>query len=181
MCRSLLGRWLCCLPVLFTAACTIPPEPGSSAPPLAHVLPADARALAYGRTAGEVIQNPELRDKVRALFGTDWTPASQGRGQLASGAAAYFEKGGPLRMVQIAGSDYIAVTGCVPSACQTLRVLLLIREGGSQILARLDDGGFSHYYAYGSGGNLAAAAPPVVDSGLRALESVGDPYPSADS
>ena len=155
--RLLLSGYLGALAVLSAAAC-IPPEPGSSATLPAQVLPADARALVYGRTVNEVIQSQELRDKLPALFGADWTPASQGRGQVALGAAAFFEKGGPLRMVSIAGKDYIAVTGCVANACPTRRGLLLIAEGGaSLLLARLDDGPVPHYYAYGSGG----VAPPA--------------------
>ena len=173
--RLLLNGCLCALAVL-SAACTIPPAPGSSATLPAQVLPADARALVYGRTVSEVIQSPELRDKIPGLFGADWMP-SQGRGQVASGAAAFLEKGGPLRMVSIAGKDYVAVTGCVANACRTRRVLLLIGEGGSPLLARLDDGPVPHYYAYGSGG---VAPPAIVDAGLRALQSVGDAYPSAD-
>jgi hypothetical protein len=175
--RLLLNGCLCALAVLSAAAC-IPPAPGSSATLPAQVLPADARALAYGRTVSEVIQSPQLRDKIPGLFGADWTPASQGRGQLALGAAAFLEKGGPLRMVSIAGQDYIAVTGCVANACQTRRVLLLISEGGLQLLARLDDGVIPHYYAYGSGGMAPPAnAATIVDAGLRALQSVGDAYP----
>ena len=179
--RLLLNGCLCALAVLSAAACTIPPAPGSSAALPAQVLPADARALVYGRTVSEVIQSPELRDKIPGLFGADWMP-SQGRGQVASGAAAFLEKGGPLRMVSIAGKDYVAVTGCVANACRTSRVLLLIGEGGSQLLARLDDGAVPHYYAYGSGGVAPPAnASTIVDAGLRALQSVGDAYPSAGS
>ena len=173
-------RWLLrgcffALTVLSAAACTMAPEPGSSATLPAEVLPADARALVYGRTVSEVIQSPELRDKIPALFGADWPP---GRGQVASGASAFFEKGGPLRMVNIAGKDYVAATGCVTSACPTRRVLMLIGQGGSPLLARLDDGVIPHYYAYGSGG----VAPPtdavaIVDAGLRALQRVGSAYP----
>ena len=101
-----------------------------------------------------------------------------GRGQVPSGASAFFEKGGPLRMVRIAGNDYVAVTGCVASACATRRVLTLIAEGGSSLLARVDDGPVPHYYSYGSAG----VAPPgnvsgIVDAGLRALQRVGNAYP----
>jgi hypothetical protein len=173
--EGLMRRWLlrgcfCALTVLSAAACTMAPEPGSSATIPAEVLPADARALVYGRTVSEVIQSPELRDKIPALFGTDWMP---GRGQIASGASAFFEKAGPLRMVNIAGKDYVAVAGCVASACPTRRVLMLIAEGGSPLLARLDDGAVPHYYAYGSAG----VAPPtnaaaLVDAGQRALQRV---------
>jgi hypothetical protein len=81
-------------------------------------------------------------------------------------------------MVSVAGKDYVAVTGCVASACGTHRVLLLIGEGGSPLLARLDDGAVPHYYAYGSAGVAPPAnAPAIVDAGSRALQSVGDAYP----
>ena len=155
------ARWLCSLALLFAAGCTVAPPPGSPIPPAAEVLPADARALAYGQTVDQVLQNPEVGDKIRALFGPDWMPASQSNGQLALGAAAYFQKGGPIRMVRIGGVDYIAVTGCVPRDCDTQRVLLLIRADASQLLARLDEGGFSHYYGYGSEALTRSTAPLV--------------------
>ena len=169
--------WLCCLSVLGAAACTIDAPAGTPSPPSAQVLPADVRALAYGATVGEVLQNQEVGAKIRGLFGADWMPASSGRGQLALGASAYFDRGGPVRMVRIGHADYIAVSGCVPSACSTQRVLLLIEEGGSRLLARLDEGGFVHYYGYGSEGITRDTAPLVVDSGLRALHRAGQPYP----
>jgi hypothetical protein len=57
---------------------------------------------------------------------------------------------------------------------------LLIREGGEQLMARLDDGGFSHHHAYGPGvvggpGGTVMA----LESALRALEraSGGSPFP----
>jgi len=122
--RLLLNGCVWALAVLSATACTIPPAPGSSAALPAQVLPADARALVYGRTISEVIQSPKLRDKISGLFGADWMPASQGRGQVALG----------------------------------------------------------HYYAYGSGGVAPPAnASTIVDAGLRALQSVGDAYPSAGS
>jgi hypothetical protein len=64
------------------------------------------------------VENPQLRDKVRALFGAD------------------------------------------------------------SLMARPDEGGFLHHYAHGPGAQLAAAAP-VLESALRALERVsdGNPYP----
>ena len=176
--RLLLNGCLCAVAGLFATACTIPPAPGSSATLPAQVLPADARALVYGRTVSEVIQSQELRDKIPGLFGADWMPTSQGRGQVALGAAAFFEKGGPLRMVSISGKDYVAVTGCVANACPTRRVLMLIGEGGSPLLARLDDGAIPHYYAHSSGGVAPPTnTSPIVDAGLRALQSVGDAYP----
>src|SRR3989442_11302845 len=138
--RLLLNGCLFAVAGLFGTACTIPPAPGSSATLPAQVLPADARALVYGRTVSEVIQSQELRDKIPSLFGADWMPTSQGRGQVALGAAAFFEKGGPLRMVSVAGKEYVAVPGGVANPCPTPPGLMLIVEGGSLLRQRLDDG-----------------------------------------
>jgi hypothetical protein len=180
--HSLLRGALACLlltPVVI-AGCVVPPS-GSSGPPVAEVLPADARALAYGRSAGEVLENPQIRDKVRALFAADWGPPTPGGiGKLTLAAPQYFELGGPVRMVHIGAADYIAITGCAPQACTSRRGLLLIREGGEQLLARLDDGGFSHHHAYGAGvvGGPGGAVV-MLESALRALEraSDGSPFP----
>jgi hypothetical protein len=79
--------------------------------------------------------------------------------------------------VRIGDANYVAVTGCVPATCRSERVLLLIQEGGQGLLARLDEGGFSHYYAYGGNWGLAGTTAQTVDSGLRALRRAGDPYP----
>ena len=54
-------------------------------------------------------------------------------------------------MIRIGAANYIAVTGCARQACSSRRGLLLIREGGEELMARLDDGGFSHHHAYGPG------------------------------
>jgi hypothetical protein len=83
-------------------------------------------------------------------------------------------------MVHIGDADYIAITGCAAQACAGRRGLLLVREGGEQLMARLDEGGFSHQYAYGPavvGGTGGVAA--VLESALRALErtSDGSPFP----
>ncbi|HSF03524.1 MAG TPA: hypothetical protein VLA62_10960, partial [Solirubrobacterales bacterium] len=56
-------------------------------------------------------------------------------------------------------------------------VLLLIQEGGEALLARLDEGGFSHYYAYGGTWGVAGSTARIADSALRALERTGNPYP----
>ncbi|HKP29031.1 MAG TPA: hypothetical protein VJU15_06495, partial [Gemmatimonadales bacterium] len=91
--HSLLRGALACLLLTPVAGgCVVPPPPGSSGPPVAEVLPADARAVAYGRSAGEVLENPQLRDKVRALFGADWAP-TPGVGRLTAPAPLYFERG----------------------------------------------------------------------------------------
>src|SRR5437879_12331307 len=159
MSHVLRAGWLCFLAVLFAVGCTVAPRPGSPIPPAAEVLPADARALAYGQTVDQVLQNAQMGDKIRALFGPDWTPAAQGGGQLIMGAAPYFERGGPLRMVRIGGEDYIAVTGCGPRDCDTQRGLLLIRADGAQRLARLDEGGCWHDYRCGAAALPTSSAP----------------------
>lgn len=168
---------LCCLPLVLAVACTVDPPPGTPAPLMAGTLEPGPREAVYGRTGDEVLNNPAVRDKVRSLFGVDWTPAVQNRGQITRGAAAYFGKVERPRGVRIADANYLAVTGCVPAACASERVLLLIQEGGERLLARLDEGGFSHYYAYGGTWALAGSTARVVDSGLKALERAGDPYP----
>jgi hypothetical protein len=165
-----------------TTACVVPPEPGTSAPPESQVLQADARALAYGRTANDIVNNPQLSDKIRALFGADWTPPTPGGVGKPTGAAPeYFELGGPVRMVRVGDANYIAVTGCSRRACTRQRGLLLVREGGEQLMARLDEGGFLHQYAYGTGVQVGgpAGAGAVLESALLALERVSDgsPYP----
>jgi hypothetical protein len=169
------------LVALAAAGCVLPPEPGSSTPPEAQVVAADARALAYGRSAGEILENPQVRDKVQALFGADWAPPTGvGVGKLSAAAPQYFELGGPVRMVRIGDANYITVTGCAAQACTARRGLLMIREGGEQLMARLDEGGFSHHYAYGPGtAGGPAGAGPVLASALRALERVSDgsPFP----
>jgi len=160
-----------------TAACTIDPPAGTPTPPMAGVLEPGPREAAFGRTGDEVVNNPQLRDKIRNLFGADWTPAAEGRGKIAKGAAVYLGRTEPPRGVRVGDANYVAVTGCVPAACRGERVLLLIQEGGEGLLARLDEGGFSHYYAYGGNWGLAGTTARILDSGLRALTRTGDPYP----
>jgi hypothetical protein len=175
------GALVCLLFMPVTAGCVVPPTPGSSGTLSAEVLPADARALAYGRSAREVMENPQLRDKLRALFGADWeAPTPGGVGKLTLAAPQYFELGGPVRMVHIGAANYISITGCAPQACAGRRGLLLIREGGEELMGRLDDGGFSHHHAYGPGAvGGPGGAGVVLESALRALEraSDGSPYP----
>jgi hypothetical protein len=166
--------------VVIAAGCVVPHPPGS-APPAVQVLPADARALAYGRSAGEILDNPQIQDKVRALFQADWVPPVPGTtGKLTLAAPQYFERGGPVRMVRIADADYISVTGCAAQLCPSRRGLLLVREGGEVLMGRLDEGGFSHHYAYGPG--MVAGSPGtgiVLEATVRALEdaSGGSAFP----
>jgi len=151
--------------LLFTACA------GSSsmgAAPASGVLPADARALRYGASAPEVFNHPTMGDRVRGLFGADWSPDSQ----VKFGAPAFFPASSSLRLVRLQGGDYIAITGCVPSTCATHRGLLLIRQDGEQLMARLDEGGFSHYYDRGPGASAASVPRSSIDSAWRAVEGI---------
>jgi hypothetical protein len=126
------------------------------------------RALRYGASAPEVFNNPFLRDKIRALFGADWNPG----GQLALGAPAFFPPSSPIRSLRIGDQEYIAITGCVPIACARDRGLLLIRQDGEQLMARLDEGGFSHYYDHAPGASPSTVPRSWIDNAWRALQAV---------
>jgi hypothetical protein len=180
MANALVGAALRTLPLLLgvvTAACVIDPPAGTPPPPVTGALEPGPRVAAFGRTGDEVINNPQVRDKIRTLFGADWDPAAAGRGRILKGAGAYFGRTEPPRGVRIGDANYVAVTGCVSATCRSDRVLLLIQENGQDLLARLDEGGFSHYYAHGPAWGVAGSTTAAVDSALRALEAAGDPYP----
>ena len=153
------------------AACVTPPPPGVPMPPTAQVLPADARALRYGASAPAVFESAELRDKVRALFGGDWVPASQG-GRLQYGAAEYFPVDSQFRLLRVDNRDYIAISGCVPHVCPTHRGLVLISADGQELWGRLDEGGFSRYYGHGPAMTGARVSPTFIDAAWRAVEGV---------
>ena len=157
--------------------CTVEPPAGTPPAPMAGVLERGPRETAFGRTGDEVVNNPQLRDKIRGLFGADWAAAPQGGSKIVKGAAAYLGRAEPPRGVRVGDTNYVAVTGCVLAACGAERVLLLIQEGGESLLARLDEGGFSHYYAYGGTWGAAGSTQRAVDAALRALERTGNPYP----
>ena len=174
---ALLGAAVRCLPLLLASACTIDPPAGTPPPPMAGALEPGPRESTFGRTGEEVVNNPQLRDKIRGAFGADWAPAAEGRGKIVRGGAAYFGRTEPPRGLRIGDKNYIAVTGCVPANCRVDRVLLLIQEGGDAVQARLDEGGFSHYYAYGGDWGAAGSTASTLDAALRALSRAGDPYP----
>ncbi len=150
--------------VLSTAGCVLPPPPGTLAPPRVEVLTADSRAARYGTTAAEVLEHPMLGEKVRALF------TERGPGLVAP-AATFFSKSSPPRALRIADRDYVAASGCMATACATRRGLLLVSDDGQRLLARIDDGGFTHDYGFGPG--MVAMTPQdrlLIDAAWRALE-----------
>lgn len=173
---SLRGVLFGCILGVHTAGCTIEPPEGTPAPPMAGVLESGPRETRFGRTGDDVVNNPQLRDKIRTLFGADWNP---GTGKIQRGASAYFGRVTSPRGVRVGDKNYIAVTGCVTTTCPAERVLLLIQESGDLMLARLDEGGYSHYYAYGPEWGAAGSTEQATDAALRALSRNGDPYPRA--
>jgi hypothetical protein len=154
------------LVLLFVTGCVVPPA-GVPMPATAKVLPADARALRYGATAPEVFSNPQLIDELHGLFGADWT---SGAGR-EFGAPAFFPSSASIRMVSIRDRDYIAIAGCVTTACGSHRGLLLVGQDG-RLLARLDDGGFSRYYEYGHGATGGTRARTTLDGAWLAVEGI---------
>jgi hypothetical protein len=150
------------------SGCVAAPPPGIAEPATAAVLPADARALRYGATAPEVFDNPQLRDRLHGLFGADWSPGAG----LTFGAPAFFPRSSSIRMLRVGDHDYIAISGCVPSACAGYRGLLLIGSEG-RLLARLDEGGFTHYYEYGPGATGGVRPRATLDGAWLAIERVG--------
>ena len=121
------------LTAILMVGCVTPTSPGVTAPATVEVIPADARALRYGASAPAVVESAELRDKIRTMFGSDWAPAAQGGGRLQYGAAGYFPGNSRIRMLRMDGRDYIAINGCVATACATHPGLVLISAEGDPI------------------------------------------------
>jgi hypothetical protein len=175
--RDRIGRatrpfWL--LAALLTAACVTPPPAGTPMPPRVEILTADARATTYGSGAAEMLDHPALREKVRALFGRDWAtpapPRAAAARRITVAPPEFFLRAGPPRVLRIAGSDYVGAPGCQPASCSLLRGLLLVRTDGEALLARLDEGGFSHYYGYAAGMAMTPDGRLLLDSAWRTLE-----------
>lgn len=152
---------------LLAAGCVVSKPPGASPLPAVEVLPNDARASRYGSNAGEVMADAEMPESVRRLFGSDQSWAMPVR--LSRSAADFFGNPSPTQVLRIAGVDYVAATGCVPSACPTHAGLLLVRVDGSKLFARLDDGGVSHYYGFGTGTEMTPKTLARLDAAWRAL------------
>jgi hypothetical protein len=157
---------------MLALGCVTAPPAGVPAPATVEVLPADARALRYGASAPTIFDNAEMHDKIRMMFGSDWMPAAQGGGRLRYGAAAYFPGSSRIRMLRMDDREYIAISGCVATACATHRGLVLIRADGDELWARLDEGGFSRYYGHGPAMTGALVSPAFIDSAWRAVERV---------
>ena len=167
-CRGLGGARIVGLAVALigTGCVTTPPE-GVITAPVAAVLAPDSRAAEFGTTGADILRNPRLADKLRALFGGDWTGGR--RGGTAVGAEQFFSRSAPPRLVRIGTVDYVAVAGCRASACARDRGLLLVRADGNELLGRIDEGGFIHYYGYGTEVDMGFAGRERVNAAWRAV------------
>jgi hypothetical protein len=149
-----------------TGCVTTPPE-GVITAPVATVLPPDGRTAEFGATGADILKNPRLADKLRVLFGGDWTGGRPGG--TAVGAEQFFSRSQPPRLVRIGTVDYLAVAGCRASACARDRGLLLVRADGNELLGRIDEGGFIHYYGYGTQVDMGFAGRERVNAAWRAV------------
>jgi hypothetical protein len=157
--------------MLVIAGCVVPSPEGTPVPPAVQVLTNDRRASQYGQSAAEILAAAAVREKARALFGADWSAVGGREGRPSSSAPEFFTRSGAPQVLRVGATDYIAVPGCIVRACAPHRGLLLVRVDGEELLARLDDGGFSLHYGFGPG--MAAMTPAhrlVVDAAWRALE-----------
>jgi hypothetical protein len=71
-------------------------------------------------------------------------------------------------MLRVGEADYISITGCRAQSCQTHQGLLLIRQGGGELLGRLEEGGFIHYYGHGAGLEMTPERRALVEAAWRA-------------
>lgn len=156
------------LGVLGAGGCVVPPPSGELVPPRVEVLAADSGSTRYGGSAAQIFEHPAIRDKVRALFGPDW---SAGRAGGPSGATPlFFATSSPPTRLRVGDREYLAVPGCAAAACATRRGLVLVSADGERLLARVDDGGFTLRYGFGPG--MTAMTPQdrlLVDAAWRAL------------
>ncbi|MBI2152233.1 MAG: hypothetical protein HYV92_00300 [Candidatus Rokubacteria bacterium] len=160
--------WL--LAALFTAGCIVPPPAGTPLPPRVEILGDHTRASLYGKSAADMLDHPAIREKVRSLFGSDWGGGAVGGPGVAAAAPEFFSRSFPPRLIQVRGWEYVAASGCMANACRTHRGLLLVRSDGGELLARLDEGGYTHYYVFGVGMLATPENRAAIDAVRRALE-----------
>jgi hypothetical protein len=153
---------------VMASACITAPSPDLPVPPIVQVDSVDVRAQQFGNNTREIVTNPVLDSKIHALFGPDWTLAPAAR--LRAPASSFFATGSPPRMLRTQEAEYVAVTGCGPAGCGLQSVLLLVRPDAEVLLARLDEGGFSHYYGYGTGLTMSPATRALLDRARTAVE-----------
>jgi hypothetical protein len=163
--------------VLATAACVVPPRPGTPTPPRVDLT--DTRATRYGASGSEVLAQEAVAGAVHALFGVEWSAPSALPGRITAPAGEFFTRPAAPRLVRADGIPYVAVSGCRREDCLSGRGLLPLRDDGAQFLARLDDGGISHYYLRGQegAGGVSPEARALLDAVWWALEAAADRSP----
>jgi len=124
----------------------------------------------FGDSAQAAIEHPALRDEVQALFARDWEQPSAAAGPSRP-APQFFANGSRPRAVRIDGQEYVGVVGCAAPGCTAGQGLLLVTPDRSRLLARLDEGGFSHYYARGTGLQIDESTRALLDAAWRATSA----------
>jgi hypothetical protein len=151
-----------------TAGGCVTASPTEISPP--HVAVLGGGASRYGTDARQVFDRPELRAKIRDLFGPDWKSTSVSG--LSAPIPAYFTESSAPTELRIGNADWVALRGCMPESCARRHGLLLIGPSGDRLLARIDDGGYTREYGYGPGMvSLRATDRAVVDAAWRALSA----------
>lgn len=148
------------------SACTIT-APDQPTPPAVTIYTADPRATEFGATGSEILANPELQPKLAALYGRDWFAGTENA--LAAPAPAFFSQAATLHVIRMARADYVALRGCRSGACPRDSGLLLIRADGNELLSRLDEGGYSHYYGFGTAVEMDPETRTWLDTAWQAL------------
>jgi hypothetical protein len=156
--------WLAAM-LLAASACTVSAPHGTVERPPATVLHGDTRATRFGASPAEVLNNPPLQSDVLALFALD---AARPTGATVP-ASEFFGRVESPRVVRVGSADYVALTGCRPTTCARDHALLLIRPDGGELLLRLDEGGFSRYYAHGPGAAITPESRAALDGAWLAF------------
>lgn len=168
--------------VLATAACVVPPRPGTPTPPRVDLT--DTRATRYGASGSEVLAQEAVAGAVHALFGVEWSAPSALPGRITAPAGEFFTRPSAPRLVRADGIPYVAVSGCRREDCLSGRGLLLLRDDGAQFLARLDDGGYLTTTCAARRGPAASAPRPgrcwTRSGGRWRLRPTGVPEPAPE-
>jgi hypothetical protein len=175
MARCAAHGWWLAMVALAASACTVAPPHGTAERPPATILHGDTRAAQFGASGPEVLNNPALQPKVMAVFALDGAAATPGTPTVP--AAEFFGQTERPQVVRVGAVDYVAVSGCRVASCGRDQGLLLIRPDGGELLARLDQGGFSRYYAHGPGAAITPESRATLDGAWLVFHPLRWPSP----
>lgn len=151
-------------------ACTLPSS--GPTPPTVELLPSEPAGQRFGASATEAFAHPALRDSVRGLFGRAWdSPGTSGRG-LSTAVPEFFTRSA-VRSLRIGGETQVAIVGCRRPDCAGHRGLVLAVPDAQRLLARIDDGGFTHYFAFGTGLTPTPEVRAAIDAAWSEVAAAG--------